>query len=298
MNVPAGEATRVEAGKQAGNMDNEKLICEVSRTPCIWNPSHTKHNDRTFIAQQWERIGEEVTVSGEMAKKKFKNLRDQFRLELRKVPTGKTGDPDLPLEEYLSTWPWFKFMFFLKDQMKGRGPNGNPTCTSMNGIIGNLACTSSGSSGSGGKRKCDVETTKDINITTGNSYEDFDSQQQHSPLEENKQQQQQYINMNNNNNDINNCAKKLKESSTSLELQSDFLVIEKQRLEFEEKRSSEERDSDRMFLLSLLGSIKTLEPRRAHVFRIKVQQLLYEAQYSKDFDLTTTTTTTKAVNKK
>ncbi|KAK4291209.1 hypothetical protein Pmani_035943 [Petrolisthes manimaculis] len=159
-------------------LDNEKLIHEVSRSSCIWNPSHTQHNDRIFIAQQWERIGDQLNVSGENAKKRFKNLRDQFRLELKKVPTGRAGDPDLPLDQY---------------------------------------------------RK----------------------------------------------------------------LQNEFLVIEKQRLEIEERRSREEKDSDRMFLLSLLDSVKTLQPRRAHVFRIKVQQLLYEAQYSEDFDLTTTTIKTE-----
>ncbi|KAK4299017.1 hypothetical protein Pmani_028673 [Petrolisthes manimaculis] len=105
-------------------LDNEKLIHEVSRSSCIWNPSHTQHNDRIFIAQQWERIGDQLNVSGENAKKRFKNLRDQFRLELKKVPTGRAGDPDLPLDQYRSNWPWFKMMFFLKDQMKGRGPNG------------------------------------------------------------------------------------------------------------------------------------------------------------------------------
>lgn len=45
-------------------MDIEQLISEVSRTPAIWDPSHTKHNDRLFIANQWRRIGDKLGVTG------------------------------------------------------------------------------------------------------------------------------------------------------------------------------------------------------------------------------------------
>lgn len=71
------------------------------------------------------------------------------------------------------------------------------------------------------------------------------------------------------------CSKKMKESN----LQVNFLELLRTQAE-------EERDGDRMFLLSLLPAMKALEPQRACLFRIKVQQLLYEAQFSQDFGQT------------
>lgn len=193
---------------------------------------------------------------GETAKRRFKNLRDQFRIELRKVPVGKGGD--LPLDEYLSTWPWFKHMFFLKDQMKA--------CVGTS--------TASGVGSNKGKRKCEYQQEPK---ETNNSYEEAPT---------NSTMKEQYVPM--------TYAKKLKAST--LELQSDLIAIEKQRLELQKQRCDEEKDPDRMFLLSLLNSIKTLQPRRAHVFRIKVQQLLYEAQYADVFNVPTTAKVKKWIN--
>ena len=58
------------AGQQRwcpGIMDIEQLIAEVSFTPAIWDSSHTKHSDRTFIARQWRRIGDKLGVAGEFS---------------------------------------------------------------------------------------------------------------------------------------------------------------------------------------------------------------------------------------
>lgn len=52
-------------------------------------------------------------------KKKWKNLRDQFRHELKKIPIRGTGDPEDSDESY-SNWAHFKDLLFLKDQMKCR----------------------------------------------------------------------------------------------------------------------------------------------------------------------------------
>ena len=53
-------------------------------------------------------------------KKRWKSLRDNFRIELKKVPVGRSGDPGLAVDQYLSKWPFFKIMFFLKDVMVWR----------------------------------------------------------------------------------------------------------------------------------------------------------------------------------
>ena len=36
------------------------------------------------------------------------------------MPVGKSVDSGLPVDQYLSKWPYFKIMFFLRDSMVGR----------------------------------------------------------------------------------------------------------------------------------------------------------------------------------
>ncbi|MPC90662.1 hypothetical protein E2C01_085659 [Portunus trituberculatus] len=76
------------------------------------------------------------------------------------------------------------------------------------------------------------------------------------------------------------CAKRLRDNTTH----ADYLTLEAQRLELLRRQSDDERDSDRMFLLSLLPAVKTLDPRRSHLFRLKVHHLLYDARYSPHFE--------------
>ena len=189
----------------------------------------------------------------ETAKKKFKNLRDQFRLELKKVPEGRAGDPSLPLEEYLSSWPWFKMMFFLKDKIHRRMAN--------NILMGVTI-----------KRNCDELESTQSDMLDEDNHLSYDSQDAlyHDRLNYHLKDHNTRL----------NSLKRMREST----MNGDYLAIEKQRLELLKRQSDEESDSDRMFLLSLLPSLKTLDPRRAQVFRLRVQQLLFDAQYSQIFD--------------
>ncbi|XP_063851379.1 uncharacterized protein LOC135094858 isoform X2 [Scylla paramamosain] len=226
-------------------MDIEQLIDEVSHTPAIWDSSDTKHSDRVFIARQWKRIGGKLGVSDEAAKKKFKNLRDQFRLELKKVPEGRAGDPTLAAEEYLSSWPWFRLMFFIKDKITRRMTNNTMPAITI-------------------KRSNDEMEATEYEAYDENNYASQDDR------------------LNSSFSDITrpSCPKRLRESIPH----ADYLAIESQRLELLKRQSDDERDSDRMFLLSLLPAIKTLEPRRSHLFRLKVHHLLYDARYSPHFE--------------
>lgn len=59
-------------------------------------------------------------------KKKWKQLRDTFRAELRKCPPNRSGDagPDA-VNEMCSQWSHFESMLFIKDQIKCRQSSGN-----------------------------------------------------------------------------------------------------------------------------------------------------------------------------
>ena len=49
--------------------------------------------------------------------KKWKNLRDTFVRELRKVKKRKSGEKG---PSYTSKWPYFEIMMFLSDTVKHR----------------------------------------------------------------------------------------------------------------------------------------------------------------------------------
>lgn len=56
-------------------------------------------------------------------KKKWKNLRDKYGKILRNLPVSRSGDPGD--EDNGTSWPFFKCMQFLKNQMKPRKTSGN-----------------------------------------------------------------------------------------------------------------------------------------------------------------------------
>lgn len=63
-----------------------------------------------------------MLLAGELAKSKWKHLRDNFRNELKKTYRGKqSSDGGSPSGiEHESKWVWFKNLQFLRDQMNSR----------------------------------------------------------------------------------------------------------------------------------------------------------------------------------
>lgn len=59
------------------------------------------------------------------AKKKWKNLRDTFLKEIKKVKKSRSGDGQECAEIYTGKWIYYKSMLFLKDTMTPRDTEGN-----------------------------------------------------------------------------------------------------------------------------------------------------------------------------
>lgn len=62
-----------------------------------------------------------------LVKTKWKNLRDTFRRELRKIPAPRSGDAADAIHEV--TWPYYKYLLFLKDQFISRNRGSNIECS-------------------------------------------------------------------------------------------------------------------------------------------------------------------------
>lgn len=64
-------------------------------------------------------------IAGEEARKRFKNLRDTFRKELKKIKTVGRSGSEGGTQHYFGSWPYFKSLIFLKDQVVGRKSSGS-----------------------------------------------------------------------------------------------------------------------------------------------------------------------------
>ncbi|XP_043284129.1 uncharacterized protein [Venturia canescens] len=105
-------------------MDLQRLITEVQARPAIWDQKNTHYHNRDVILRLWGEIAKACDVSSDVAKSKWKHLRDNFRNELKKTYRGKPpyegngSPPNVPDHE--SKWVWFKSLQFLRDQMNSR----------------------------------------------------------------------------------------------------------------------------------------------------------------------------------
>ncbi|XP_039233299.1 uncharacterized protein LOC120322324 [Drosophila yakuba] len=100
----------------------EKLIDEIFLRPALWDQKTKIYHNRIFVEKNWTEMENIFETEKGCLKKKWKNIRDQFRSEWKKNPNTKSGDPGISEEAYshYTSWPHFTSLFFLKDQMKPR----------------------------------------------------------------------------------------------------------------------------------------------------------------------------------
>ena len=196
----------------------------------------------------------------DVIKKKWKSLRDNFRAELKKVPIGKSGDPGLPIDQYLSKWPYFKRMFFIRDSMIGRKMSRNLTMAMTIGEPeqNTSSCTSLALSH---QSTAEVYHALKQDTTPSESGALTRSRKKRMRVRES----------------MDNETEKL------LDIEREKVEIEKQKLQLliqdNERKEKEENDFDRLFLLTLLPSLKKIPEKEKTNAKIKLQRVLHEAIY-------------------
>ncbi|XP_039968384.1 uncharacterized protein LOC120780174 [Bactrocera tryoni] len=99
-------------------MNVEELISEVFSRPALWDQKNKCYHNRVLVEKLWMSVASEMKIPSKLhcwhrqylatqskksvynyntwnqgrLKKKWKYLRDQFRCEVRKIPTPKSGD--------------------------------------------------------------------------------------------------------------------------------------------------------------------------------------------------------------
>ncbi|XP_049310807.1 uncharacterized protein LOC125778221 [Bactrocera dorsalis] len=181
-------------------------------------------------------------LAEEDLKKKWKYLRDQFRCEVRKIPTPKSGDA---ASQITSSWPYFNSLLFLKDQMKYRNLSGNLKASSVKatqeeveyeGEIEDILNTSQ------------VEETRDL----------CDNDEFSCEVPSKKK-------------NISNSTAQL------LEIEKRKLAL----LENKKMEKKTVLDEDEAFFVTLLPHIRKLDPENKFLCRMEMQNVLYKYVYAK-----------------
>ncbi|GBP59964.1 hypothetical protein EVAR_84464_1 [Eumeta japonica] len=106
------------------SFNTEEFVSAVqARTP-IWQSKHVHHINRNVLNKLWKEIAELFPDMEEKAlRKKWKNIRDQFMKEFKKIPVCRSGDAGT--DENISRWPYFQMMLFIKDDVTPELNEGN-----------------------------------------------------------------------------------------------------------------------------------------------------------------------------
>ncbi|XP_063586397.1 uncharacterized protein LOC134763792 [Penaeus indicus] len=91
-------------------MLTENVISAVFERRALWDAAHPQHKNAMVLKRLWLDIGRELNTSEKIVRNKWKNARDYYRRELKKMEARG------PSEELVSsTWPYFQQMAFLKN---------------------------------------------------------------------------------------------------------------------------------------------------------------------------------------
>ncbi|KAF2905630.1 hypothetical protein ILUMI_00550 [Ignelater luminosus] len=71
--------------------------------------------ERLVVDRNWDAVAENIGLSKYEARNKWKNLRDHFLKELKRIPQGKLEDIREIAAMYRGKWIYFRMMMFLKD---------------------------------------------------------------------------------------------------------------------------------------------------------------------------------------
>ncbi|XP_022192419.1 uncharacterized protein LOC111050410 isoform X1 [Nilaparvata lugens] len=88
-----------------------KLIEAVKEHPMLYDLCNENYRNKVVTNKKWMEIGDLLDIHGEIAKKKWKGLRDSYTKHLR--ATRSNGRVSLELSRYKS-WPWADRMSFLR----------------------------------------------------------------------------------------------------------------------------------------------------------------------------------------
>ncbi|CAG5037566.1 unnamed protein product [Parnassius apollo] len=94
----------------------DKLIAAVQARECLWDKSYRGHRNRFKLERYWNEVAAEVGTTSLNCRKRWKNLKDQCRKEMKKNPND-------------SEWPHFQKLKFIHHQFLAEDEEGDEDTT-------------------------------------------------------------------------------------------------------------------------------------------------------------------------
>ncbi|XP_013105233.1 uncharacterized protein LOC106085505 isoform X2 [Stomoxys calcitrans] len=98
----------------------EQFIRDVEQRPAIWNRNF--HCNKAFLEQMWDELSAEHKLPKVVLKAKWKGLRDNFRVEYKRIPRSDSGDFLVEPATFESKWIHYYALLFLTEHMRHRVP--------------------------------------------------------------------------------------------------------------------------------------------------------------------------------
>ncbi|XP_005191995.2 uncharacterized protein LOC101894954 [Musca domestica] len=98
----------------------EQFIRDVEQRPAIWNRNF--HCNKAFLEQMWDELSSEHKLPKVVLKAKWKGLRDNFRVEYKRIPRADNGDFLVEPATFESKWIHYYALLFLTEHMRHRVP--------------------------------------------------------------------------------------------------------------------------------------------------------------------------------
>uniref|UniRef100_A0A2S2PPH3 Transcription factor Adf-1 n=1 Tax=Schizaphis graminum TaxID=13262 RepID=A0A2S2PPH3_SCHGA len=248
----------------------ELLISEIQKHNVLWNKSHKKYKDRLIGAKAWAEVSKVTGITGNEAKKRWRNLRDQFKKELKKVKKPKSGSSQDGLEKYHGKWSYFMSMQFLKDIETPRKTSGTFSNDDDEDIeIGHSYEHKSDSNE-------EPEDEDDIDKKTTHSFEGMDSLLAQTDVQTQVIRNNSPINELNNSKTKTSGQKKNKKKEDEVSFEQQLLQLEKTKIEafIDSSRNAVKDDEDMYFLKSIHPYFGNMTPLQKLRVRTQIQEVI------------------------
>ncbi|CAG9822198.1 unnamed protein product [Phaedon cochleariae] len=266
-------------------MDIEVLIAAVFKRTPIWDKRHKLHSNRNSVDRYWKEISNEIIEDEAKVRKKWKYLRDQFSVELGKLPVRRSGDA--AEDDLQSKWPYFSQLLFLKDIVKPRASSGN--LSSGRKSTQQTYEYDASQASTGGDR---LDEDEDDNQTTQDSNQDeiVSENIEEGGTENNEENGTENVKKDSVHNNLTSPASTStvtpvtkRRRTLNDTFNASVLEIEKRKLEYLEaksKRNKDQEDEHLLFFKSLLPHVRKIPQSRILSFRCRVQELVNQSAYN------------------
>lgn len=100
-----------------------ELISCYEQQQCLWNVHCKEYKNKLAKSDAFKELSVKFLTTVEEITRKIHNLRNQFNTELKKINSKKSGQGSD--DNYISKWPYFKNLLFIKTTLQTRQTIGN-----------------------------------------------------------------------------------------------------------------------------------------------------------------------------